>query len=292
MSLIDLYVQGDITEECIVVKWNISNNTYLDDLRLFILPFKKHDTHHSPALFHNLKLNLALCTRMCKQHAILYSECCHVHRCLVADPCEGGYVCPFTSGIKCEKENYTIVGYARDPRKQYCEACFGQIRVGKDRIVEYHLKLHMYLLQLLVDHRLLYLQFSRLIRKVDKCREWAIHGHYSSFGLYRPPDWNRVQYNFPTEQQIRDHEDQIRSGLAEAQRVGVLEYFSEGEGSISSSEESHDSGEAAEAGRESQRRGPTSTIEEGHDGEEVAWAGRENWRTAQREIVPRYHLPS
>jgi hypothetical protein len=246
---------------------------------------------------------------MCQTHAVVYSECCHIHQYLVIDPCDGGYVCPLTSKAKCGNENYVIVSYGRDPSEQYCEDCFKQIREGEDRIVEFHLRLHMYFLQLLIDDKIVYAQFSRVIPRLDKSREWACHAHYCKFGLYRAPDWDQVQYIFPTEQQICENKDHIREGLAEAERVGVLQYFTEGENRLaeaeragvthysadgeelmSSDEEIPVPEEVAGAGRENWRRESTSSNEDDHDGEEVVWAGRENWRRDQQVIEPRYHL--
>lgn len=227
---------------------------------------------------------------MCQTHAVLYSECCHILRYLVIDPCDGGYICPLTSKVKCGNNNYVIVSYGRDPGQQYCEACFEQIREGENRIVEYHLRLHMYLLQLLIDGRIVYAQFSRLIPMLDKSREWACHAHYGKFGLYRAPDWDQVQYVLPTEQQIQEHRDHIREGLAAAERVGVLQYFTDGEEEISPDEENHGVEELAGLRRENQRRESTSSNEDDYDGEEVAWSGRDNWRRDQRVIEPRYHM--
>jgi hypothetical protein len=227
---------------------------------------------------------------MCQTHAVVYSECCHIHQYLVIDPCDGGYVCPLTSKAKCGNENYVIVSYGRDPSEKYCEDCFEQIREGEDRIVEFHLRLHMYFLQLLIDDKIVYAQFSRVIPRLDKSREWACHAHYCKFGLYRAPDWDQVQYVLPTEQQICENKDRIREGLAEAERVGVSHYSADGEELMSSDEEIPVPEEVAGAGRENQRRESISSNEDDHDGEEVVWAGRENWRRDQQVIEPRYHL--
>lgn len=203
-----------------------------------------------------------------------------------------------------------IVSYGRDPSTQYCQDCMDQIQEGEDRIVEFHLRMHMYFLRLLIDDKIAYAQFSRVIPKLDKSREWACYMHYCRFGLFRPPDWDQVQYVLPTEQQICENKDHIREGLAEAARVGVLQYFTvqaenrsaeverAGASHYSADEEELvSSGEGilvpedvAGAGRENQRPEPISSNEDDHSGEEVVWEGRETWRRDQQVIEPRYNL--
>lgn len=130
------------------------------------------------------------------------------------------------------------ISFSLVSRETHCEHCFDQVREGERRIVERHLKLHMWLFQLLLDNRLAYLPFRRLVSTLEKTREWTVHAHYVKHGLYRPPSWEQCDSrNIPSERQIRENEERIRAGLADAERIGVLEYFTEDEGSISPNEE-------------------------------------------------------
>lgn len=175
---------------------------------------------------------------MCLTHALLYSRCGHIYCHKVLKPCERGYICSSISGIDCEDENYVAISFSLVSRETHCEHCFDQVREGERRIVERHLKLHMWLFQLLLDNRLAYLPFRRLVSTLEKTREWTVHAHYVKHGLYRPPSWEQCDSrNIPSERQIRENEERIRAGLADAERIGVLEYFTEDEGSISPNEE-------------------------------------------------------
>ena len=193
---------------------------------------------------------------------------------MVTIPCEDGHFRSFTSTIECENENYAIASYSLDPEKKYCQDCWTQIRVGERQIVERNLRLHMYVLRLMVDSRITYMQFRRLMSILDKEREWAIYAHYNEFGLYRPPNWNQADNNPPTERQIWEHEEQIREGLADAERFGVLEYFTD------ENQEDEDDEDAVEdqGDEDDQENEDDWEVEDERGGEEVTWAGRVNWR--------------